>query len=233
MLTIDRQHRRNALDYATYIALANALREADADGQVRAIIITGAGGTFTSGNDLDDFRRVPQPSPRGGSLLFGALVDARKPVIAAIEGHAVGIGVTMLLHCDLAYASDEAKFRLPFTALGLSPEGASSYLLPLLAGEKKALELLLLSERFTAAEAVAAGLVNGVVDAGRALAEATQRASAIAELPVASIEATKALVRTHRDPIVREVLATEYRVFTARLTDNAVHAATSSGAQRA
>ncbi|MDV6279179.1 enoyl-CoA hydratase/isomerase family protein [Rhodococcus jostii] len=223
VMTIDRPSRRNALDHATYVALATAIADADLDPQVRAIVLTGAGGNFTSGNDIDDFRRVPQPDPRGGTLLFGALIDARKPIIAAVEGFAVGIGATMLLHCDLAFAGAGARFRLPFTALGLSPEGASTYLLPRLAGDKRAAELLLLGEMFGADEAAEAGLINRVVESGTALAEAQDRAADLAVLPAGSIEATKALLRGHRP--VRDALANEYAVFNERLVSDDAKAA--------
>lgn len=220
VLVIDRPAQRNALDHATYLALSKGIRDANADPGVRVIVITGAGGTFTSGNDIEDFRKGPQPETRGGTVLFDALLEARKPVIAAVEGHAVGIGVTMLLHCDLAYAGAGTRFRMPFTALGLSPEGASSYLLPRLAGDKRAAELLMLGEWFDAAEAADAGIINRVVDQGSALAVALDRASALAALPAASIEATKVLLRRHRASDVREALQVEYEVFAERLASD-------------
>lgn len=223
VMTIDRPARRNALDHATYVALATAIEQADNNPAVRVVVLTGAGGNFTSGNDIDDFRRIPQPEPRGGTLLFGALIDARKPVIAAVEGYAVGIGATMLLHCDLAFAGDSARFKLPFTSLGLSPEGASTYLLPRLAGDKRAAELLLLGEMFRADEAARAGLINRVVESGTALAQALDRATDLAALPAGSIEATKALLRGHRP--VRDALANEYAVFNERLMSDDAKAA--------
>lgn len=217
MLTINRPGRRNALDHATYVALAEAIRGADDDPQVRVIVLTGADGSFTSGNDIADFRREPRPEPRGGALLFDALMAARKPVIAAVEGHAVGIGVTMLLHCDLAYAGADSRFRLPFVALGLSPEGASTYLLPLLAGDKRAAELLLAGEPFDASEAREAGVINRVVESGMALQHALDRAALLASLPRASVEATKSLLNAARRDPVRAALQREHPVFTERL----------------
>lgn len=217
LLTINRPDRRNALDHATYVALAAGIRTADDDPEVRVIVVTGAGGTFTSGNDIADFRREPRPEPRGGTLLFEALIAARKPVIAAVEGHAVGIGVTMLLHCDLAYAGAGSRFRLPFVALGISPEGASSYLLPRLAGDKRAAELLLTAEAFDAVAAQEAGLINRVVEAGTALEHALDRATVVASLPRTSVEATKSLLRAARREPVRAALDRESPVFTALL----------------
>lgn len=220
VLLIDRPAHRNALNNATYVALAAAIRRADAASDVRVIVITGAGGIFTSGNDIEEFQKGAQPEAHGAVLLFDALLTARKPVLAAVEGFAVGIGVTMLLHCDMAYAGEGARFRMPFTALGLSPEGASSYLLPRLAGDKRAAELLLLGEWFDADEAADAGIVNRVVDQGTALAETLKRASALVELPAASIEATKSLLRRHRGAEVREALRVEFEVFSERLASD-------------
>ncbi|MDP4024722.1 enoyl-CoA hydratase-related protein [Methylobacterium sp. NEAU 140] len=220
LLTIDRPGRRNALDRATYAALGAALAEADRDAGVRAVVLTGAGGCFTAGNDIADFRDVESKdaategdSP--GLTFLRALRACAKPVVAAVEGHAVGIGVTLLLHCDLAYAGAGARFRLPFTALGLSPEGGSSHLLPLVAGTKRAAELLLLGEPFTAEAAREAGLVNAVVAEGAALETALDRARALAALPPASIAATKRALRRGLDAAVDRTLAEEAEVFHA------------------
>jgi enoyl-CoA hydratase/carnithine racemase len=215
LVTIDRPERRNALDRATYADLAAAFDAAGADATVRAVVLTGAGGCFTAGNDLKDFQDVEAGGDSPGLTFLKALRGCPKPVVAAVEGHAVGIGTTLLLHCDLAYAGDGARFRLPFTALGLSPEGASSYLLPLVAGTKRAAELLMLGEPFGAPEAVAAGLVNAAVRAGKALETALGRASALAALPPASIAATKQALRRGQDETVARTLAEEAEVFHA------------------
>ena len=215
LVTIDRPERRNALDRATYAGLAAAFDAAGADATVRAVVLTGTGGCFTAGNDLKDFQDVEAGGDSPGLTFLKALRGCPKPVVAAVEGHAVGIGTTLLLHCDLAYAGDGARFRLPFTALGLSPEGASSYLLPLVAGTKRAAELLMLGEPFGAPEAVAAGLVNAAVPAGTALETALGRASALAALPPASIAATKQALRRGQDETVARTLAEEAEVFHA------------------
>ncbi|KST61054.1 enoyl-CoA hydratase [Methylobacterium sp. GXS13] len=215
LVTIDRPERRNALDRATYADLAAAFDAAGADATVRAVVLTGAGGCFTAGNDLKDFQDVEAGGDSPGLTFLKALRGCPKPVVAAVEGHAVGIGTTLLLHCDLAYAGDGARFRLPFTALGLSPEGASSYLLPLVAGTKRAAELLMLGEPFGAPEAVAAGLVNAAVRAGKALETALGRASALAALPPASIAATKQALRRGQDDTGARTLAEEAEVFHA------------------
>ena len=216
LLTIDRPRRRNALDRATYAALGQALAEAGADAGVRAIVLTGAGGCFTSGNDIADFREAGETGRESAGLTFlKALVACPKPVVAAVEGFAVGIGTTMLLHCDLAYAGATARFRLPFTALGLSPEGASSYLLPLVAGSKRAAELLMLGEIFSAQSAAEAGIVNAVVTEGEALDQALAKASALAALPAESIAATKRMLRREQAQAVAEALEAEAEVFHA------------------
>jgi enoyl-CoA hydratase/carnithine racemase len=215
LITIDRPERRNALDRATYAGLAAAFDAAGAHESVRAVVLTGAGSCFTAGNDLKDFQDVVTDGDSPGLAFLKALRGCSKPVVAAVEGHAVGIGTTLLLHCDLAYAGDDARFRLPFTALGLSPEGASSYLLPLIVGTKRAAELLMLGEPFGAGEAVAAGLVNAAVPQGAALETALTRARALAALPPASIAATKRALRRGHDDSVARALAEEAEVFHA------------------
>ncbi|CAM3101321.1 enoyl-CoA hydratase-related protein [Methylobacterium mesophilicum] len=215
LVTIDRPERRNALDRATYAGLAAAFAAAGADETVRAVVLTGAGGCFTAGNDLRDFQDVETDGDSPGLTFLKALRGCPNPVVAAVEGHAVGIGTTLLLHCDLAYAGDGARFRLPFTALGLSPEGGSSYLLPLIAGTKRGAELLMLGEPFGAAEAVAAGLINAAVPEGTALEVALGRARALAALPPASIAATKRALRRGQDDSVARTLAEEAEVFHA------------------
>ena len=215
LVTIDRPERRNALDRAAYAGLTAALDAAGGDAGVRAVVLTGAGGCFTAGNDIRDFQDVGTGGDSPGLTFLKALRACPKPVVAAVEGHAVGIGTTLLLHCDLAYAGAGARFRLPFTALGLSPEGGSSYLLPLAAGTKRAAELLMLGEPFTAADAASAGLVNAAVPEGAALDTAMAKARSLAALPPASIAATKrALRRGHADSVAR-ALAEEAEVFHA------------------
>lgn len=202
ILTIDRPERRNALDQAAYRGLAAGLRAADANADVRVSVVAGSGGVFCSGNDLADFRRPSSESLPAGSELLDALVGGREPTIAAIEGFAIGVGVTMVLHCDLAYAGAGSRFRMPFTALGLCPEAGSTYLLPRVAGDKKAAELLLLGEEFDAGTAAGVGIINEAVEDGAALSFALDRAAAIARLPVGAIESTRSLLRARdRDAV--------------------------------
>ena len=168
-ITMNRPERKNALDRASYLGLIDAFAAAEADAEVRAILVTGAGGCFTSGNDIRDFAASADDGARVAMDFLGAISTATKPVVAAVEGFAVGIGTTMLLHCDLAFAGTGAMFRMPFVTLGLCPEGASSYLLPLAAGSKRAAELLMLGESFGPQAALEAGLLNAVLAEGKAL----------------------------------------------------------------
>lgn len=195
-IRMNRPEKKNALSLAMYTAMAEALESARRDSAVRVITITGTDGCFTSGNDVTDFLANP---PAGGDSpvirFLQTLIAADKPVIAAVNGLAVGIGVTMLLHCDLVYAAETATFQLPFVNLGLVPEAASSMLLPRMAGYHRAAEMLLLGDRFDAHAALAAGLVNSI-HPEPALAEVVrQKCAALVAKPPASIRLTKALLK--------------------------------------
>ncbi|SIR24821.1 enoyl-CoA hydratase-related protein [Bosea sp. TND4EK4] len=210
-ITMNRPDRKNALDRASYAGLIAALAAAEADASIRAVLLTGAGGCFTSGNDIKDFAiaAASGEGPRIAIDFLTAISTARKPIVAAVEGFAVGIGTTMLLHCDLAFAGEGATFRLPFVTLGLSPEGGSSYLLPLVAGAKKAAELLMLGEAFGTEAAMQAGLLNAVVSQGTALDHALGKAKALAALPPESMALTKRLLKRGTDNAVAETIAIE------------------------
>jgi enoyl-CoA hydratase/carnithine racemase len=180
---------------------------------------------FTSGNDLADFQQPQRPGAGEAGLFLRTLVGASKPLVAAVEGFAVGVGATMLLHFDLAFAGRSTQFRLPFVDLGLCPEGGSSYLLPQVAGLKRASELLMLSEKFDAQTAAEAGLVNGVLDDGGALDTALDRARALAAAPPESVRLAKMLLRQpHREAVLR-VIDTELTHFTERLGSTDAQAA--------
>lgn len=224
-ITMNRPERRNALDRASYQGLIDAIKAAEADPAIRAMVLTGAAGCFTSGNDIKDFAAASGNGPRVAVEFLSTLSTAKKPVVAAVEGFAVGIGTTMLLHCDLAFAAKGASFRLPFVALGLCPEGASSYLLPLIAGTKRAAELLMLGEAFGPEAAHDAGLVNAVVAEGGALALAVEKAKALAALPPQSVALTKSLLRRGQAAQVAETLQTEAHLFGERLQSDEARAA--------
>lgn len=216
LLTIARPERRNALDRATYRGLGEALQAADADEGVRVVVLTGEGGVFTAGNDLSDFQDTGESQEDSAGLTFLHAINAfSKPLIAAVEGFAIGIGTTMLLHCDLAYAGEGTRFAVPFVRLGLCPEGASSYLLPRIAGSKRAAELLMLGEPFGPEVAAEAGIVNAVVAQGEALATALAKAQALAALSPASLAATKRLLKRGTEAQVASTLAEEAESFHA------------------
>jgi enoyl-CoA hydratase/carnithine racemase len=195
-LTFNRPDRKNAITAAMYQTLADALVNAHSDASVRAILLRGSPGIFSAGNDLEDFLKAPPVGNEAPVFQFlHALSTAEKPLVAAVAGAAVGIGTTMLLHCDLVYAADTAKFSLPFAQLGLCPEAASSLLLPRVAGYQAAAEKLLLGEAFDAHEALRMGFVNRLLPAAEVDGFALQQAHKLALLPAASLRVTKALMK--------------------------------------
>jgi len=215
-LTLDRPEKKNALTRAMYARLADALAEAAEDADVRAVVLSGRDGVFTGGNDLMDFVQEPPTGPESPVFRFlhGA-VAFPKPLVAAIAGPAIGIGTTILLHCDLAYAAPDARFKMPFVDLGLVPEAASSLLLPRLAGRARASELLLFGEAFSAETAREVGLVNEVV--ADPVARALERARALAQKPPEAVRQTKALLRHDAADATGEALAREGALFVERL----------------
>jgi enoyl-CoA hydratase/carnithine racemase len=217
-IQINRPEKKNALTVEMYAAFADALTAADADPGVRAVLIHGAGDAFTAGNDLQDFLANPPRGPDAPVVRFlQAVSHAQKPLVAAVSGVAVGVGTTMLLHCDLVYAAEGSKLSLPFVNLGLCPEAASSFLLPTIAGYQRAAEVLLLGEPFDAHKAWQLGLVTEVVPAGEVLACAEGAARKLAEKPAASVRLTKQLMKRAWLPTIEATLAEESRQFGARL----------------
>lgn len=217
-IELARLEKKNALTVEMYRGISEALATAEADSQVRAILIHGAPDCFCAGNDLKDFLEHPPQGERSASFDFLHLIATlRKPFIAAVGGDAVGIGTTLLLHCDLVYAAPTARFQLPFVPLGLVPEAASTLLLPLIAGYQRAAELLLLGRPFGTDRALAAGFVTEVVAQDRLLTHAHDAARALAALPPAAVRLTKQLMKTPRAAAVREQIEEEGRVFRERL----------------
>lgn len=214
----DRLDKKNAITAAMYQRMADALRAAADDNAVRAILIRGKPEIFTAGNDLEDFMLRPpvdgddRAMPPVAQFLH-EISHAAKPVIAAVSGAAVGIGTTMLLHCDFVYAADNAKFSLPFAQLGLCPEAASSLLLPRLAGYQRAAEKLLLGEPFGAQEALQMGLVTRVVAAGELHEFALAQARKLVALPASSLRETKRLMKRADVAAVDAQMAEEGAVF--------------------
>lgn len=213
LLTIGNAGKKNAITGAMYLALAQALNEAAADDAVKVVVIRGADGVFTSGNDVGDFGRAPQEGTPPPFRFLHALIGFPKPVVAQVEGLAVGIGTTMLLHCDLVYAASDARFQLPFVNLGLVPEAAASYILPRLMGNARAAELILLGEMFTAEHARDVGIVNSVHEPASLHAHVLERARVLAEKAPLALRRSKALLRGSPDGGVPARLEEEAGLF--------------------
>jgi enoyl-CoA hydratase/carnithine racemase len=218
-LRFNRGERKNAITSDMYRALADAFAAAEADAAVRVVLIQGDAACFTAGNDLKDFADNPPRSADSPVFRFLQVIShAAKPIVAAVAGPAVGIGTTLLLHCDLVYAAPNARFQLPFTNLGLCPEAASSYLLPHAAGYRRAAELLMLGEPFGAEQAREAGIVTAVVAEAGLLAHALAAAQKLAAKPPASLRATKQLMRTPYMQGLEQAMAAEIGHFGAMLS---------------
>jgi enoyl-CoA hydratase/carnithine racemase len=218
VIEIARPEKKNALTQAMYTAMAEAIAAADADASIRALLITGQPGIFTSGNDLEDFMQRPPSGAESPVFRFmQALADCGKPVVAAVTGGAIGIGTTMLLHCDLVYVSDEARLAMPFVSLGLVPEYASSLLVPQRVGHAKAAELLLLGEPFNGERAVEMGIANAVLPAAEVVNHARRMAERFNALPPGAVRETKALMRRGQQALVKETIAVEAEIFGKRL----------------
>jgi enoyl-CoA hydratase/carnithine racemase len=204
ILTIEfnRPDKKNAITGAMYQTMADALKDAEGDIAVRAVLIIGKPEIFSAGNDLEDFLKNPPRDTKHPTVQFmWNLSRATKPVVAAVSGAAIGIGTTLLMHCDLVYAADNARFSLPFAQLGLCPEFSSSMLLPLLAGYQRAAEKLLLGEAFSAQEACDMGLVCKLLPQDQLVAFAQAQAAKLAALPAASIRVTKHLMKGDRSAV--------------------------------
>jgi enoyl-CoA hydratase/carnithine racemase len=205
-ITLARPEKKNALTGAMYEMLTQALSETAREAGVRAVLLAGSGGSFCAGNDIADFASVAGDFRNAPSLRFiRALALCDTPLVAAVEGVAVGVGTTMLLHCDLVYAAPDARFRMPFVDLGLVPEAASSLLVPRRFGLAKAAELLMLGDAFGAEEALRLGLINAIVPAEDLLDHAAARACSLAAKPAAALAATRRLMRGDRAEIVARI----------------------------
>ena len=217
-IRMDRPEKKNALNGEMYAAMTNALAEANADAGVRVMLITGTSDCFTAGNDLADFAAAkPGVGPAPALRYLEGLAATTKPIIAAVNGLAIGIGTTMLLHCDLIYAGVGARFQLPFANLGLCPEAGSSLLLPSRMGHQRAAELLFFGEPFSAQEARDLGLVNEVF-ADSKLAEAVLgKAQQLAAKPPAALRATKKLLKAGVADAIRQAMTRETEQFAGLL----------------
>ena len=224
-IEIARPEKKNALTVAMYQAMADALNAAAEDSSVRAVLIAGQPGVFTSGNDIEDFMSRQSPDQGQGSdfldspvfrFMF-ALFECDKPVVAAVTGAAIGIGTTMLLHCDLVYVADDARLAMPFVSLGLVPEFASSLLVPQLMGHRRAAEKLLLGDSFTAEQAVECGIANAVLPANEVVNHARRVAERFNTLPPGAVREAKQLMRAPQREPIASTIRTEGGLFAKRL----------------
>jgi enoyl-CoA hydratase/carnithine racemase len=211
-LTLNRPEKKNALTQDMYQRLADKINEAAGDFSIRAVVINSNGDSFTAGNDINDFANDPQMDE--GSPVFNflfAIHNFPKPLIAAVKGRAVGIGTTMLMHCDLVTANPDTQFSMPFVSLGLVAEGGSSYNFPRLVGHAKASEILLTGRTFSASEALEMGLINTV--AKDELSAAMAFANEIAEQPPTAVINTKALLKSGSHEALNQVIKAEGILF--------------------
>ncbi|MBN8926554.1 MAG: enoyl-CoA hydratase [Rhodospirillales bacterium 69-11] len=216
-IRFDRPEKRNALSRAMYARVVEALEGADTDAAVRVVLLTGTGSYFTSGNDISDFqRRASGNEQRDGSPFLTALSSLKKPLVGAVNGPAIGVGTTMLAHCDLVIAAKSARFVMPFTSLGLVPEAASSLLFPRLFGHQRASAMLLLGEPIDAETAREWGFVNQVVEDAALMETAQALAARLAALPPQAVRQTKELIKNGKTDVPGRI-AEELTLFRERL----------------
>jgi enoyl-CoA hydratase/carnithine racemase len=207
-IRMNRPEKKNALTGVMYDAMAEAIETAGGNTSVGSILIMGVPGAFSAGNDLGDFMKAAMGGEGLGNAVLRflyALARSEKPLVAAVQGVAVGIGTTMMLHCDYAVAASDARFQTPFVALGLVPEAGSSLIAPRVMGHRRAFELLVMGKAFNGEEAKAVGLVNQVAPAGEVEAEAMKAAQAIAALPMEGVAISRRLMKGAPDEIVKRI----------------------------
>jgi enoyl-CoA hydratase/carnithine racemase len=227
LIRMNRPDKKNALTSDMYEAMTQALDSANGNDAIRCIVIAGIPGAFSAGNDLQEFLALATSADglaRPVRNFLPALVNCQKPMVAAVSGLAVGVGTTMLLHCDFVVASSDARFSTPFTSLGLVPEAASSLLAPRVMGHARAFALLVMGRPLDAAQAREAGLVNLVVAPDAVDAEAMKAAREIAALPPGAVAASRALLRGAREPRLARI-DEEAEIFKARLKSSEARAA--------
>ena len=224
-LELNRPEKKNALTADMYATLADALEEAEQDTTVHTVLLSAAGDAFCAGNDIADFMTAREGGLRDGPVRFiAALYRATVPIVGAVHGVAIGIGTTMLLHFDVVYAADDATFRLPFVDLALTPEAASTYLLPQVVGYQRAARLLLTAQKFDAATAADIGLVTEVVPRAELLRIAKESADLLAAKPSEAMRATKQLLKAPLRAATENALAAEYIAFEKRLASEEAQA---------
>ena len=225
-ITLNRLDKKNSITSAMYQSMADALAAANDDAATRVVVIQGHETIFSAGNDIADFLNKPPAGQDSPVFQFlRAIASFTKPLIAAVNGPAVGVGTTLLLHCDLVYAGDNAAFSMPFVNLGLCPEAASSLLVPQLMGYHRAAEALLLGEPFMAEAALEVGLVNRVVPPLETNTYAQSVARRLAAKPLSSLIETKRLMKKNQSPLVAQVIAEEAVSFGRMLREPAAREA--------
>lgn len=213
-ISLNRPDKKNALSQQMYRQMTSALQQAQHNSDVNVVLLQGTAECFSAGNDLADFLDAgPLDADHATVAFLYQLAGFTKPLVAAVGGLAIGIGTTALLHCDLVYAADNARFQMPFCQLSLCPEAGSSLLLPQLSGYQRAAQYLLLGEAFGAAEAAQIGLVNQVVAPDDLLALAMKKAQQLASLPAAAVQCSRQLLRRSRSQPTIETIAAELKQF--------------------
>jgi enoyl-CoA hydratase/carnithine racemase len=210
MITMRRPEKKNTLTQEMYLAMSDAIDSAQSNREIRCFIITGRSGVFTAGNDIGDFLQAATADkevarPRNAVIFLQALVNNKKPVVAAVDGVAIGIGTAMLFHCDYVVASTTAAFSSPFVQYGLVPEGASSLLVPRMVGHQRAFAMLMMGRPMSAEAAREAGFVNQVVPPGHALVEAQKVAREICALPADAVAISRKLLKLPTEDLVRRM----------------------------
>ncbi len=221
----NRPDKKNALNSEMYYAVRDALVSASEDSKIRVIVLYGEGGDFTSGNDVKDFLAfATTKTSQENDIQFPAkefldvLIPYNKPIIAAVDGMAIGIGATMTMHCDLVYASTEAKFHMPFINLGLNPEAGTTFFLPKLVGYHNAAEILLSGDMITSQRAYEMGFVNGVVKQSELMDVAINKAKRIAELAPTPVRLAKQMMKEHFIDQLIEANQNEFNSFVNRMS---------------
>ncbi len=229
VITLRRPEKKNALTQDMYLAMSEAINSAQDNAAIRCIVITGGSGVFTAGNDLEDFLKdgtANSDKPRASNAIkfLHALANNAKPIIAAVDGIAIGVGTTMLFHCDYVLASTSATFSTPFIHLGLVPEGASSLLVPRTMGHQRAFAMLVMGRTVSAEEAREAGFVNAVVATGHTETEARKVAREICALPAEAVALSRKLLKPAPEEIIQRINQ-ESALFGERMrSDEAVNA---------
>jgi enoyl-CoA hydratase/carnithine racemase len=215
---LNRPAKKNAMTSAMYVTVADSLNAAAKDDDIRVVLWHGAGDSFCAGNDVEDFLKNPMgPGESPQSRLINALINFDKPIVAAVQGAAIGGGTTMLTHCDFVYAGESAKFQMPFINLALVPEFGTSYSLPARIGYLRAAELIELGERFDAQRAAELGLVTRIVPDQKLLETATETAQKLAEKPAGALQACKRLMRQPVRAQLQEAAKVENAEYAVRL----------------